>query len=115
MMKRKNGAFAIVVIGLLAGPVFAAERAPSGADLYKYHGCINCHGAEAKNPVSNVVPNLAGKPADELYSKAKKILSGEDVSEQSEVMHAAFYSPAQCDNPPTDAELQAISTWMSER
>ena len=28
-------------------------------------------------------------------------------------MHAAFYSPAQCDVPPDDAELTAITTYIA--
>jgi cytochrome c553 len=97
----------------LTAPVFA-ESSQSGEELFKYHGCVNCHGADAKNPVSKVVPKLAGKPADELLDKAKKILSGEGGTKESEIMHAAFYSPSQCDAPPTDAELQAITTWISQ-
>jgi cytochrome c553 len=81
--------------------------------LFEYHGCINCHGAGAKEPISKMVPKLAGKPQDELFKKAKKILSGEGETEESKVMHAAFYSPAQCDVPPDDAELEAITTYIS--
>lgn len=97
----------------MVAPVFA-EGDLSGEELFKYHGCVNCHGADAKNPVTKVVPKLAGKPADELLSKAKKILGGEGGTKESEIMHAAFYSPSQCDTPPTDAELQAITTWISQ-
>ncbi len=40
-----------------------AEDAPeaSGEELFKFHGCVNCHGADGKNPVSKLVPVLAGK------------------------------------------------------
>lgn len=85
----------------------------SGADLYKFHGCINCHGAEGKNPVSKLVPVLAGKPADELYTNAKQILSGKGGSEESKLMHAAFYSAANCDAPPTDEQLEIITAWLA--
>ena len=85
----------------------------NGEELFKYHGCINCHGAEARNPVSKVVPKLAGKPQQELFEKAKKILAGEGASKASEIMHAAFYSPAQCDMPPDDAELTAITSYIA--
>ncbi|MFK7847796.1 MAG: cytochrome c [Rhodothermales bacterium] len=103
-----------LIIGcLLASPVYA-EGKTSGEDLFKFHGCVNCHGADAKSPVSKVVPKLAGQPADELLPKAKKILSGEGGTKESQIMHAAFYSPSQCDSPPTDEELQAITTWISQ-
>lgn len=93
----------------------SAEPAPdaSGEELFKFHGCINCHGAEGKNPVSKLVPVIAGKPADELYTNAKKILSGEGGSEESKLMHAAFYSAANCDAPPTDQQVKVITTWLS--
>lgn len=84
-----------------------------GKELFEYHGCINCHGADAKAPISKVIPKLAGKPQDELFTKAKKILAGEGDSKESEIMHAAFYSPAQCDVPPDDAELTAITAYLA--
>jgi cytochrome c553 len=108
-MKDFNKALAFVA-ALAAGPAMAGA---DGKELFEYHGCINCHGAGAKAPISKMVPKLAGKPQDELFKKAKKILSGEGDTEESKVMHAAFYSPAQCDVPPDDAELKAITTYIS--
>ena len=113
-MKKTYIAFSMVLFGFSTAPVLAGSSL-SGGELFNHHGCINCHGADAKNPVSKVVPKLAGKPADELFSKAKKILSGEGSTKESEIMHAAFYSPSQCDNPPTDEELQKITSWISQR
>ena len=112
-MKRTYIALSMILCGFGVGPVLA-EVKKSGSELFDFHGCVNCHGAEAKNPVSKVVPSLAGEPADELYVKAKKILSGEGASEEAKIMHAAFYSPAQCDAPPTDEELHAITQWVSK-
>jgi cytochrome c553 len=112
-MKKMNIAFSVSLACMLTGPVSAGDTI-NGEQMFQYHGCSNCHGADAKTPVSKVVPVLAGKPADELYSKAKKILSGEGASKESEIMHAAFYSPSECDHPPTDAELQAITGWIAE-
>jgi cytochrome c553 len=102
----------IVLIAAMtvAGSGYAGQ---SGKELFEYHGCINCHGDEAKAPISKVIPTLAGKPQDELFTKAKKILSGEGDTKESEIMHAAFYSPAQCDVPPSDAELTAITTYIA--
>ncbi len=94
----------------IAGSAYAGK---SGKELFDFHGCINCHGAEAKEPISKVIPKLAGKPQDELFRKAKKILSGEGATEESKIMHAAFYSPAQCDMPPDDAELKAITGYLA--
>lgn len=58
------------------GAVAGEGRSLSAEELFEFHGCVNCHGAQGKQPVSKVVPELAGKPADELYSNATKILSG---------------------------------------
>jgi cytochrome c553 len=99
-----------IIFGFIAGPASAEMH---GEELFKFHGCINCHGAEARNPISKVVPKLAGKPQQELFEKAKKILSGQGATEESQIMHAAFYSPAQCDMPPNDAELTAITGYIA--
>ena len=114
-MKKTTAVLSMALFGCMAGTAMAEEEKKDGAELFQLHGCVNCHGADAKNPVSKVVPVLAGEPADELFEKSKKILSGEGESKESEIMHAAFYSPSQCDSPPTDAELQAITAWISER
>lgn len=99
-----------ITLGLVTCPVLADE---DGEELFKYHGCINCHGAEARNPTSKVIPTLAGKPQQELFQKAKKILDGAGGTKESAIMHAAFYSPANCDMPPNDAELKAITRYIA--
>jgi cytochrome c553 len=96
---------------LIAAPALAQE----GENLFEYHGCIHCHGAEGKNPVIDAVPSIAGEPAEGLFRRAKRILSGEGASKESKIMHAAFYSPAQCDAPPSDDDLRAITDWISTR
>lgn len=108
-MKMKSTMILITTMAI-AGLAHAGK---DGKELFEYHGCINCHGAEAKAPISKVIPKLAGKPQDELFEKAKKILAGEGDTKESEIMHAAFYSPAQCDVPPDDAELAAITTYIA--
>ncbi len=112
-MKNTTLGFSMVLFGFMTGPVLAGEG-QTGAELFKHHGCINCHGADAMNPLSKAVPVLAGKPANELFDKSKKILSGEMVNKESGIMHSAFYSPSQCDSPPTDAELHKITNWISQ-
>lgn len=105
--------FSLLVCSLLASTA-QAEGQKNGEELFSYHGCINCHGAEANNPQSNLVPKLAGKPADELHAQATKIIGGKGESNESRLMHSAFYSPSQCDMPPTDNELRAIVEWISQ-
>lgn len=111
-MKKTYVMYLIALCCFVTGSAFA-ENPKDPVILFDYHGCINCHGENAKNPISKVVPKLAGKPADELFSKAKKILSGQGGSKESKLMHAAFYSPSSCDMPPSDEELKIITTWIS--
>ena len=93
--------------------ISAADAPQGGEELFTYHGCVNCHGASGKNPVSKVVPKIGGKSEDYIVENAKKILSGEGPTDKSKVMHAAFYSPGQCDAPPTDAEVRVIAQWLA--
>ncbi len=114
----KQAPLASSIVGLAFAATCAAAFAeeasgPSGQELFKYHGCVNCHGADGKSPVSKLVPELAGKPADELYENAIKILSGEGGTEESKLMHAAFYSPSNCDAPPTDEQVKSITAWLA--
>ncbi|WP_296900474.1 c-type cytochrome [Thiohalocapsa sp.] len=115
-MKHTTFARSLVCLALVtASAASLAEEASdqSGQELFKFHGCANCHGADGKSPVSKLVPELAGKPADELYANATKILSGEGTSEESKLMHAAFYSPSNCDSPPTDEQVKLITGWLA--
>jgi len=105
---------AILASGLASSVVGADEAtAMAGEQLFESHACINCHGAGGKAPVSKLVPVLAGKPADELHQKATKILSGEGGTEESKLMHAAIFSPANCNAPPSDDEVKAITEWLA--
>jgi len=102
--------------GLMIGLAVADPPAgQSPQQLFEFHGCVNCHGAAGKEPVSKLVPKLAGKPASELYDKATKILSGQGGTEEAKLMHAAVYSPASCNAPPNDADVKTITSWLAEQ
>jgi len=112
----RNSVFAIAAAVTLLGSAgsSAAERPPlDGAKLFTHHGCENCHGAQGKNPKSKYVPKLGGKPADKLLAKATKILAGEDLTDESMLMHSAIAYSQSCDSPPNEDELRAITTWLS--
>jgi cytochrome c553 len=115
----RRSVLAIATTVTLAGAAFtatAAERAQlDGSGLFTYHGCVNCHGAQGKNPKSKLVPKLAGKPADKLLTKVTKILAGEDLTDESMLMHSAIAYSQACDAPPSEAELRAITTWLSSQ
>ncbi len=94
----------------------AADRGKlSGGELFAYHGCANCHGADGKSPKSKLVPKLAGKPADKLYEKANKILKGTDLTDEQLLMHSAVGYSQSCDSPPNDAELKTITAWLASQ
>ena len=114
----RNSVLAIAAAVTLLGSAgsSAAERPPlDGAKLFTHHGCENCHGAQGKNPKSKYVPKLGGKPADKLLDKATKILAGEDLTDESMLMHSAIAYSQACDSPPNEAELRAITTWLSSQ
>jgi cytochrome c553 len=92
----------------------AADRvAMSGEQLFSFHACVNCHGAGGNEPVSRLVPKLAGKNSDELLTNAMKILRGETDSEEARLMKSAVAYSQACDAPPTEAEFQKITQWLS--
>lgn len=109
-----TAATVVAFLGPASNLVIAEEQdATAGEELFKFHGCANCHGESGKQPISKMVPELAGKPADDLYSKASKILAGKGDSEEAKLMHAAVYSPASCNAPPTADQVKTITQWLS--
>jgi len=104
-----------LALGCSIGTTVVAGDFDSGSKLYEFYGCANCHGDGGSEPVSSVVPNLAGKPANELYDNGRRILGGNGETREARLMHAALYSPSQCDSPPTNAELERITTWLSNQ
>lgn len=92
----------------------AADRAQmEGQQLFTFHSCMNCHGAEGNNPVSRLVPKIGGMDADEIHDKAMAILRGETDSEEAKLMKSAVAYSQACDAPPTAAEIQKIAEWLS--
>ncbi len=114
----RNSVFAIAAAVTLLGSTgsSAAESpSPDGAKLFTYYGCVYCHGTQGKHPKSKHVPKLGGESADKLLDKATKILAGEDLTDESMLMHSAIAYSQSCDAPPNDSELRAITTWLSEQ
>jgi cytochrome c553 len=92
----------------------AADRAAmSGEQLFGFHACVNCHGAGGNDPVSRLVPKLAGKNSDDLLTNAMKILRGETDSEEARLMKSAVAYSQACDAPPSEAEIQKIVEWLA--
>ena len=106
-------ALGIALMGA-AGFTVAADRAQLGGEqLFAFHSCGNCHGAQGNEPVSRLVPKLAGKNADEILTNAMKILRGETDSEEAKLMKSAVAYSQACDAPPTEAEIKKIADWLA--
>lgn len=85
----------------------------AGEQLFSFHACVNCHGAQGMDPVSRLVPKIGGLDAAEIQDKAMKILVGETDSEEAKLMKSAVAYSQACDAPPSAAEIQKIAEWLS--
>jgi len=85
----------------------------TGDKLFEFHGCVNCHGAKGRNPITKKVPAIGGKDSAYIYKEATDILAGRRDSEDAKLMHSALSYHASCDFPPTDAEIRSIATWLA--
>jgi len=86
-----------------------------GGQLFEFHGCVNCHGAKGRSPITKKVPAIGGKDSAYIYDEATKILAGKRDSEDAKLMHSALTYHAACDAPPTDAEVRSIATWLAQQ
>lgn len=96
---------------LVSGSGMAAQE--EGETLFRQYGCITCHGEQAKDPASEIIPVLAGRSEQYVFSKARKILAGEGETRGAKIMHEHFYSSAQCDAAPNDAVLSSIAAYIA--
>jgi len=113
----KSTALALALgVALMGASTFAVavDRAQmDGEQLFGFHACANCHGALGNDPVSRLVPKLAGKNGDELLTNAMKILRGETDSEEAKLMKSAVAYSQACDAPPSEAEIKRITDWLA--
>jgi len=74
------------VVALAAAFGFFAlspAQAADGKALFTDKGCVACHGEDAKTPLQEGFPKLAGMPADYLINQMKDIKSGARANGQS--------------------------------
>ena len=92
--------------GLMIGNIALAE---DGAALYAAKTCNACHGSDAKGmPGNPLFPSLAGQHKEYALAQIKDIISGTRANGQSAVMAGALAA-----QKISDAELEAIATWLS--
>lgn len=78
-----------------------------GEKLFQTKGCIACHGVAGKQPITNVIPKLAGQNKDYLIQQAKDIKSGARDNERLAAMKAIVANVS-------DEDLAAIAAYLSE-
>ena len=99
-----------------AADIKPADRPQMGGDkLFEFHGCMNCHGAQGKNPITKKVPAIGGKEEAFIYKEATDILAGKRASEEAKLMHSALSYHASCDAPPNDGEIKKIAAWLAKQ
>lgn len=94
------------------------ESIAEGAELYKRLGCTTCHGEDGNSPPKAAFPKLKGKDADYLMKRMEELMSEEGSGATRSAMHREYYSDealAQCDEPPTRAQLELVAAWLANR
>ena len=75
---------AVVALTAAFGLIFApCAIAADGKTLFAEKGCIACHGEDAKTPLQEGFPKLAGQSAEYLANQMKDIKSGARKNGQS--------------------------------
>nr|VFJ60163.1 MAG: Cytochrome c553 [Candidatus Kentron sp. DK] len=93
----------------LAFGISGAALASDGGELFVAKGCSGCHGADAKSPVMEAYPKLAGKEVDFILAEVGKIKSGErNTTGMAAGMQAMLGAVS-------DEELKAIAEWISKQ
>jgi len=93
-------ALTAVLLALASAGAAHAQSAPSGRLLAS--NCFQCHGTNGKGPGFD---RLSGESANEIYKELKEFQSGKEGNGLM-AKHALGY---------TDAQLRALSDWLSRQ
>lgn len=99
----------IAVMALAAGFGLASQSSVLAADgkaLFADKGCVACHGEDAKTPLQEGFPKLAGQGAEYAFNQMKDIKSGARANGQS----ADMMKPVVADL--SDDELKALASYL---
>jgi len=66
----------LALTGLINTPLQAGD-AGAGANTFMSKGCVGCHGAAGKKPLTPTYPVIGGKAADFIAAELNKFRSGE--------------------------------------
>jgi cytochrome c len=107
---RKTGVICGVLAAALAGVgMTAGAEELDGAALFKNPtkgGCTACHGKDAKSPLMNTYPKLAGQNEGYLLQQMKDIKSGARSNGQTAAMKGVMHLV-------NDDEMAAIAKYLS--
>ena len=84
----------------------SATFAADGKELYTAKGCLACHGADAKTPMTAMYPKIAGQNKEYLTQQMKDIKSGARSNGQSMVMKGIMAAVS-------EEEITALSEYLS--
>lgn len=111
-MKRFCTIAALTVLS--AGMPLAGSAALPGANgehLYRFHGCVNCHGERGLEPVREVVPRIGGLPAEQIVDRVRAIVQARMDGDGMKRWARDLYDS--CNAPPSMPELERIAEWLS--
>lgn len=81
-------------------------QAQDGANLFATKGCLACHGADAKSPINDNIPILAGQNKGYVIQQITDIGSGARNNGQTLLMKAIA-------SKLNEAEIEALATYLS--
>lgn len=106
MSKKLLSMMSVVMLSSLSLPAYSLD----GGALYKNPakgGCSACHGADAKKPLLNSYPKLAGQNEAYLLQQLKDIKSGKRNNGMTAAMKGIMHMV-------NDEEMAAIAKYLSE-
>jgi cbb3-type cytochrome c oxidase subunit III len=84
MFKSVKRQLPLVALAAAFGLVsLSAAQAADGKALFTDKGCVACHGEDAKTPMQEGFPKLAGQSAEYAYNQMKDIKTGARTNGQS--------------------------------
>ena len=105
MSNKLTGVMMAIALSSIAAPAYSAD----GAAIYKNPakgGCSACHGADAKTPIMNTYPKLAGQNEGYLLQQLKDIKSGKRNNGMTAAMKGIMHMV-------NDEEMAAIAKYLS--
>ena len=105
-MNKKLSTTATFIFSAALISISSASFAADGKELYTAKGCVACHGADAKTPMTAMYPKVAGQNKEYLTQQMKDIKSGARSNGQSMVMKGIMAAVS-------DEEIAALSEYLS--